>query len=482
MFCSTNLNTSAVASHDTFTTYTLSWIKRIYTSRVATDTRVFVVANNDYERTIRSIIACIGNSPSNRCCTDGKVLSVKSCKTGSCCCTSKVAYYSYFAMVCSIIIISYVPTIVSMVVMVFMISSRNIESTSCATHTCNDVLTADTIWIVWVIRINRIFVVAADARWSAIAYNYGKTTFNRMRTSISYGINNVCCSKRIMTASIIGAIEIINYRNNFAVVGCCRYWNCKRCIIVVSIGRQRVVARTCYCRIFGITASIFNIWCRIYCISAQVGNCIGISYSPRAIVTRLACCMLYCKATAIVGIQSLNIIIRSCCRSVGIAKVHVFFASRERTSSNQLRSYIILYYDIVCCFVLAVQSIVVANMQLYPVGSVAIVSNSVIIWNNCRNCKFCTILSSRGCSIQSEVAGPCVSVIRSCSLDVGNNFLLSYIRANIAKVWECYYRQRLNGNSNICTLGTIVIVCYFNMVCSCFCRTYSYNITIVRSI
>ena len=397
--------------------------------------------------------------------------------------SAEVAGYFYVVVVGRVVVVGDVPVAVGAAVVMFVVVVvvRRIDL-NVAAHVGDYALAGDAVRVVRVERVVRVFWVAADARRSAIAYNYGETAINRMRTSVSYCINNGCCSKRIMTASIISAIEIINYGNNFAVVGCCRYWNCKRCIIVVSICTYRVVARTCYCRIFGITARVFDIWCWIYCISTQVGNCIGISYSPRAIVTRLDCCMRYSKVAAIVGVQSLDIIIRCSCRPVGIAKVHVFFASRERTSSNQLRSYIILYYDIVCCFVLAVQSIVVANMQLYPVGSVAIVSNSVIIWNNCRNCKFCTILSSRGCSIQSEVAGPCVSVIRSCSLDVGNNFLLSYIRANIAKVWECYYRQRLNGNSNICTLGTIVIVCYFNMVCSCFCRTYSYNITIVRSI
>ena len=397
--------------------------------------------------------------------------------------SAEVAGYFYVVVVGRVVVVGDVPVAVGAAVVMFVVVVvvRRIDL-NVAAHVGDYALAGDAVRVVRVERVVRVFWVAADARWSAVAYNYGETAINRMRTSVSYCINNGCCSKRIMTASIISAIEIINYGNNFAVVGCCRYWNCKRCIIVVSICTYRVVARTCYCRIFGITARVFDIWCWIYCISTQVGNCIGISYSPRAIVTRLDCYMRYSKVAAIVCVQSLDIIIRCSCRPVGIAKVHVFFASRERTSSNQLRCLIILNDNSVCSLVFAMQSIVVGYMQLYPVGSVTIFRViAIVIWNYSTNGKPCFILCSHRETIQSETTGPSVCISWSCCFDIGDNFLCTNIRTNVSKVCERYHRQWLNGNCEFSTLSTIVIVSYIDMVSSCFFRTYCYSICIVRS-
>ena len=303
-----------------------------------------------------------------------------------------------------------------------------------------------------------------------------------MVTSISYRISNSCRSKRIMVTSIICSIEIIYHRSNLAVIGSSRNWNCNCCIIVVIIGRQRVVARTSYCRVFSITTSIFDIWCWSYCIITQVGNYICVPYCPCAVVTRFCCCNRNIEIATIISVQSLDVGGWRSCRSSVIAKVHVFFASRERTSSYQMRSIFILYNDSVCCLVLALQSIVIGNMQRYPVGAVAIIRIVVVIvWNNSSNCELSSILSSSFCTIQSKVARPSVCIARSCCFDVSDNFLCTNIRTNVSKVCERYHRQWLNGNCEFSTLSTIVIVSYIDMVSSCFFRTYCYSICIVRS-
>ena len=302
-----------------------------------------------------------------------------------------------------------------------------------------------------------------------------------MVTSISYRISNSCRSKRIMVTSIICSIEIIYHRINLAVIGCSRNRNCNCCIIVVIIGRQRVVARTSYCRVFSITTSIFDIWCWSYCIITQVGNYICVPYCPVAVVTRFCCCNRNIEIATIICKQSLDVGGWRSCRSIGIAKVHVFFASRERTSSYQMRSLFILYNHSVCCFVLALQSIVVGNMQRYPVGTVAIIRIVVVIVRNNRtNCESCFILSSRFCTIQSKVARPSVCIARSCCFNVSDNFLSTNIRTNIAKVWECYYWQRLNNYCNASTLSTVIIVSYIDMVSCCRFWSNSYCICIIK--
>ena len=127
------------------------------------------------------------------------------------------------------------------------------------------------------------------------------------------------------------------------------------------------------------------------------------------------------------------------------------------------------------------QSIVVGYMQSYPIGSIAIVCNTIIVWNYSSNCETCTILSSSSITIQSKVTGPCVCVVRCCCFNICNDFLSSYIRTNNSKVWECYHRQRFHSDDNIGALSTTIIVGYINMVSSCSFWCNGYNICIVRS-
>ena len=127
------------------------------------------------------------------------------------------------------------------------------------------------------------------------------------------------------------------------------------------------------------------------------------------------------------------------------------------------------------------QCIVVGYMQSNPIGSVTIVSNAIIVWNNCSDSEACTILSSCSSSVQCKVASPSVSIIRSCCFDICHNLLCSYIRAYNTQIRECYNRQRFHCNSNIGSLSTIVIVGYIHMISSCLQRSYCYNICIIWS-
>ena len=164
-----------------------SFYCRIIWIRIATDTRWLIICNSHSKLTFNSMNA-IRNMPCNRCYTNTKYLSIKSCVRFCKRCiyiaTNCVCYTCYAYIIIGI----HIPISTMMCIGALSLVGNNIYITciSCNAFTADTMSRVERIWIV---RVGIIWITT-DARRLVISYCYRKCTCFIIATHIKYGICN----------------------------------------------------------------------------------------------------------------------------------------------------------------------------------------------------------------------------------------------------------------------------------------------------